>query len=163
MPRWTKKEDSDIIEIAKILTRGIVDPEGHWSEDQKMHWVFGYGRREVYRRKVVSRCKVSGDFWLQGEGSEDGLLKKSETRTLRPGLFLYVRKDDLDPDFVDIEAQFDLNAGTRWMVATISVDEYMKISAMALAPYEHCCKERHKNDFDPKTIVREIKRTFSSE
>lgn len=158
MPRWTKKDDSDIIEIARILSRGFVDPEGLWSEDEKMHWVFGHGRRDIYRRKITARHKVHGQFWMQGEGSDDGMKRKLETRTLRPGLFLYVRKDDLDPDTVDIEAQFDLNEGTRWMVATITIDEYMKLSCMALAPYEPCCKGKHQNDFDITKLLRKTER-----
>lgn len=140
------RANPELIEVMKMLTEGYHNPEDHFSNDELIHYTFGYPHREIYKRKIVARHKVSGFFWARLDDKDDGCIKTLQARTLRPGTTAYVRKDERDPDFVDIEAQFDTNAGTEWMTVSVDIEEYVKIG-QALGAYDSCCGG-HSNDQD---------------
>lgn len=144
--RNTGKLTNALEEIRNIL---LLPYEGmeycgmYWMDNcDKLHFAFGEGQREVWKRKVNAMCvRLTGYWWT------DGGEKVLTTKTIKggQGRHVYVR-EDFRENTVDLDVQVNVKTNWRknrvknhWLAVTLTEEQY-KVLEPHLGPREEPCK-----------------------
>lgn len=136
--------------IRKVFLEPLVEFE-FLTEEEKLYQCFGYPNREIYKRKILKRFRLEGEWW--GVGGKTYASRAIKLNNNSRNFYCYVREDG---DIIDIEIRVNavIEVGRKnkrkiksydWFVCTVEKEAYKKLDSV-LGPREACCCKSFHED-----------------
>lgn len=149
--RRVRKQDALLIYTMNEVFLKPYEEMSHLTQEAKLYMAFGYPYREIFKRKILVKFKLVGEWW----GSIPETVKTSHPAYFNKNhtLYCYVREDRVN--YVDIEIKINVgrtsdkgkfNCKTEWHTCRVSKKDYQGLDKV-LGPRESVCvKPLHKGD-----------------